>query len=528
MSEGILNKTTLYVVKEVEEGTYLEPQSGSDAISAQEDGSNDFIIPTKEILERSNLNANIIKGLSRSGKKSASGTISVELKAGDNAGAPEYSPLVESALGSKIDAETAVDIPVNSNQVNHIEFDTKDNHLVSEFIVLQAVDGTKFGVMLDKTGTDAEPEVSAWTSISVGNTVTADISADTTAIEVATTVTTALNTITDIELKLTIAQEDDEGLTGTIIITQVAQGQAINPISYKVDGTVADKVTLTTATAGVLNTTTVLFCDTTDLNIGDIVVMKNSTDKILHVSPITSKDTTKITILVPFSGTVTHLTSVKKVLQYVVANSGHPSFSVTSYITSSDTNHVRTYVKGAKTTSMSLEDFSTGQQPKLSFGYEALGFDRDLESPDYTPVYDASMPIIALCVKVFKDSTLMESNELSISLENTLGFRDSITSCNGRTKSFVTAMNITGHITPYKEDDSIVNYEAWLNDTPFSLFGWAFNPDSDGNPEEIVAFYLPKCQFTEIAQSDIDGLLQDNMPFSAKDDTNGAFRIAFC
>jgi hypothetical protein len=522
MGDIILNKTTLYVKEEVTEGTYVAPASGADAVSALEDGANDFIIPVKEALERTNLNASLDKDASRTGIKSANGSIGFELKAGDSEAAPGYSPFVKSAMGEEVAAAAAETIGTDIEQIDTITFLAKASHAASEFFVIYAADGTAFACMLDTTGADAEPVVAAWTDIDAGKKATADISGATTDDEVAAIVKTSLDTITDIEDDITITITDE-----VITLTQVSEGETSVPVSYLVDGT-AGNVVVAQTRAGILNTTTQAFCTTTNFSVGDIVVFKDSSGNIKHVAPITVKTSTSITVLVAYSAALSTLSTVKRVLQYNVADSGHKSLSITSYKTSNDTNHIEEYAAGAKVTTMAIENFSTGQQPTISFSYEAMSFSRAVDDPSYTPSYDTSLPVVALCVKLYQDTTSIEMNELSLSLENTLGFKTTVTDCNGRVGSRVTGRSITGSIMPYKSDTAITNYTRWLNDTTFSLFGWAYNPDSSNEMTEIVAFYLPSCQFTEITQADLDGLVQENLPFAARANAAGAFRLAFC
>ena len=176
---------------------------------------------------------------------------------------------------------------------------------------------------------------------------------------------------------------------------------------------------------------------------------------------------------------------------YETADSGHPSFSITRYITSDDTNHVEDYAAGCKVTSMSIENFVTGQQPTVSFGYEGLSYTRADSDPSYGTTFDSSLPVIALSAYIYQDGTAIQVNEMTLSLENTLGFKTTTCNANGRVGARVTNRTISGTILPYKQDDSIADYTKWLNDTTFSLFGYAYNPDSSGNLTEVCAFYLP-------------------------------------
>lgn len=273
---------------------------------------------------------------------------------------------------------------------------------------------------------------------------------------------------------------------------------------------------VTTKASG--NTGTVLAienADIADFAVGDIILIKESGG--YHVSPITAVDDTtdaaEITLLVPkASGSFSNSVVIAKATIYTVANSGHPSLSITKYVEDA----VREVAKGCRVTSMSLESFSTGQLPTFNFGFEGLDFDRTLTAPSYSPSYDATLPPIVLDARAYVDGDEVMVNEVSFSLENSLGYKTAISESNGRASSRVTQRTITGTFNPYKEDDDLSNYNKFVNNTAFSLFAYAKNPTSTpGEFENIVAFYLPNCLITEMGEADQDGILQDALTFSA-------------
>lgn len=255
--------------------------------------------------------------------------------------------------------------------------------------------------------------------------------------------------------------------------------------------------------------------DISKFNVGDIIMVKQS--GAYHVSPITAKVTTggsaSITMLVAHpSGDCTDSVVIEKFTTYTVANSGHPSLSISKYVDSA----VRETATGARVTSMALENFSTGQIPTLNFGFDGLDFDRSLTAPDYTPSYDSALPPIVLDARLYMDGTSIEVNEVAFSLENTLGFATSISAANGRTSGRATKRAITGSFNPYKQDNSIANYTKFKNNTAFSLFAYAMVPTTNaGEFGQVVAFYMPNCLITELGEADQDGLLQETISFTA-------------
>ena len=285
------------------------------------------------------------------------------------------------------------------------------------------------------------------------------------------------------------------------------------------------QITTTTTTKASGNTGSVLQIEDADIskfNVGDIVMVKQS--GAYHVSPISAKSTgagtATITLLIPkASGSFSNSVVVSKSTTYIVADSGHPSLSISKYVE----NAVLEKALGCKVTSMALENFATGQIPSFSFGFEGLNFDRSLTPIPHTPSYDTALPPIVLDGRLYMDGTSIEVNEISVQLENALGFKTSISAENGRVSSRATERTITGTFNPYKADDSVANYTKYKNNTAFSLFAYAkVRTSTAGEFGNVVAIYMPNCIITELGEGDQDGLLQDSITFSANRGTAGS------
>lgn len=223
---------------------------------------------------------------------------------------------------------------------------------------------------------------------------------------------------------------------------------------------------------------------------------------------------------------------IAPVTQYSTANSGHPSLSISKYVESAK----REIGAGCKVTSMSIENFTTGQIPSVNFGFEGLSFDRTLTAPPFTPSYDSSLPPIALRACLYQDGTQVQVNSITMSLENTLGFVTSTCSENGRISSRVTERTITGTFNPYKQDDSLTQFEKFKCNEPYTLFVYAFNPLLDANCnftgefEQATAMLLTNCITTELGESDQDGLLVNDITFEATRGPEGSdeeLKLAF-
>ena len=165
---------------------------------------------------------------------------------------------------------------------------------------------------------------------------------------------------------------------------------------------------------------------------------------------------------------------------------------------------------------MGLNNFSTGQLADFSFKMEGLDFDHSLTAPSYTPSYDSALPAIVLSAYVYQDGTALAINELNFSVENSIAYKTSTASANGKISSRLTGRTVSGSINPYKQDDSIANFNKFKNNTEFSLFGYMAVPNgTDGEFKDVVAFYMPNCLITEYSEGDQDGLLQEQLSFSA-------------
>ena len=250
-----------------------------------------------------------------------------------------------------------------------------------------------------------------------------------------------------------------------------------------------------------------------------------------HVSPIIEVDSTalqeSITLLIPYGVAFSDNVKVAAATQYY-HKSGAPTLSVTNYLG----GEIREKAIGMRPVSAELANFATGQLPEMSFSLEGLDFDREVGQPLFTPAYDsqdgAEAPVV-LCSKVYKDSTELTLNSLSISFTNTLGFLTSTASCAGKISSRITKFAVGFTINPYMEDDDVDLFDLFKDNTGFSIFGSSNNYGaSQDAKEQVVAFYMPNCRIPEIATGDEDGILTDAINGTAhKDLGNDTIFIAF-
>jgi len=286
-------------------------------------------------------------------------------------------------------------------------------------------------------------------------------------------------------------------------------------------------ITTTTTTKASGNTGSVLQIEDADISkfaVGDIIAVKESGAH--HVGAITAVATgvgvatITITPAKP-SGVFSNSVVISKSKMYYTANSGHPPLSVSIY----QGNTIRQSAVGCKVSSMSIENFSTGQLASMNFALEGLTFDQVDGAAPHTPTFDSGLPPVILSACVYKDGTSIDINEFGISVANTLSFITATCNANGRASSRVTKREITGSINPYKDDTSVANHTAFIAGTTFSLLVRAYIPSSTAGEMtmgSIVGIYLPNCFTTELATGDQDGILTDQISFKATRGTTGA------
>ena len=159
----VKDKTLIAVKREVTEGTYVAPSAGADFIQVITDGWE--IVPAKELIDRDVLTSSIGKVTPRTGIKSATATLPIEMKASGTEGdAPEYGLLIEEALGGSrtIAAQNTTKAAGNTATVLQIEdADIGDYSVGDGIIVLEPGDHTPSVITaVDPTGGSANITVS--------------------------------------------------------------------------------------------------------------------------------------------------------------------------------------------------------------------------------------------------------------------------------------------------------------------------------------------------------------------------------
>lgn len=280
------------------------------------------------------------------------------------------------------------------------------------------------------------------------------------------------------------------------------------------------------------NSATVLQIEDADISkysVGDIVVVEES--GAYEMRPISAVDPSggaaNITLAFALAnGAPADNVVVSAFQTYLTAASGHPTLSLAYYWA----NEIRQSAAGCRVTSMSLDNYTTGQLALFNFGMEGLSYDEIDGAAPFTPVFDSETPPILLDACVFRNGVALDMNTLALSLANTLGYTTNLCDANGRTSSRIVSREITGSINPYKDDASTAFFDGWNDGTEFSLFARAFNPSGvsgEWDKGSIVGIWLPQCFATEFSTQDAEGLLVDQIGFRATRGVDGSSEEMF-
>lgn len=258
-----------------------------------------------------------------------------------------------------------------------------------------------------------------------------------------------------------------------------------------------------------------------------VVILQSGAHHVAFVSAVASGS---ITIFPVMPSTPSNGVEIAKCVTYLPANANHPVYTVNGYWG----NEIREQAIGCRSASMSIENFTTGDIPTQKFQFEGVNFDEVDGVAPHTPSYDAGLPPLALCANIYQDGSAIQLNELSVSVENTVGFLTSVTSCDGRISGRITERKVSGKFNPYKDDTSVTNFTKFSANTLFSLVAVLGNHSTVAGEYDlgsIVAFYLPNCLLTDKKVGDADGILVEDMSFSANRGTDGTSEeiiVGFC
>ena len=269
-------------------------------------------------------------------------------------------------------------------------------------------------------------------------------------------------------------------------------------------------------TASVINIADV---DIGDFNRGDIVVIKEA--GAFHMSPITEVDdaigAANITLLVPMASAPSDAVVIAPATIYYGANSGHSNLTVSAWMEGA----IKMQASGCKVASMSLDNFSTGQLPSMNFSLNGMNYVEAISAQSVVADFDSATPPLVLSACVYMDGVQVVVQDVSLSVDNTVGRITSTCEANGIKGQLIGERAISGSFTAYMSTLDVAIYDKFNANTEFSLFLRAQNPSGvPGETQNHIGVYLPKCIITGQPKADSDGVVTIQVAFQAGFDAN--------
>lgn len=265
------------------------------------------------------------------------------------------------------------------------------------------------------------------------------------------------------------------------------------------------------------NTTTFIAIEDADIskyNKGDIILIKKAGDYM--PTPIASVVSTpgSAGLNLPFAlpSAPGHSQTIEKLTTYY-----HSSAEVPLSVTSFDGGEIENRGIGMDVASATLEGWSANETPSWNFSLRGLDVEKSVATPSVPADFssDALVPVMQNA-KAYIGGVAIDYVELGLSIENTLVDQPAANRSSGKVGTRKTALNISGSINPYMEDDNVDRWDNFNDGDTTNLFVWGGNPTgTDGEFNQIVAMWLPKVKITNMPAGDQDGVLTDNIEFSA-------------
>ncbi len=256
------------------------------------------------------------------------------------------------------------------------------------------------------------------------------------------------------------------------------------------------------------------------MQVGDFIVILEAGAH--HSAFVTSVGASSFNYLPAPASAPSDSVELAKSVTYYPADFGHSAFSQHIYWG----GEIRESSSGSRVATLALENFTTGQIPTFNISHEGLSFTEvaDAATVSFSPSYDSALPPLALNAVVAQDGVCLDVNDVSFSLESTIATLPSVKSADGLINSRVNARAITGSFNPYKDDTSVSQFTTFNTNALFSLILTAQNSSSTAGEFDLgscVGFYFPNCLTTEKTVGDQDGILVENLTFSANRGTSG-------
>lgn len=158
----------------------------------------------------------------------------------------EYASAIGITLNVDVDTPSAVTFDSGESEVTTLTFPTKAATTAGDYVVIYDTAGLGWAVAVDKAGGDPAPTGAIWASIPAARKAQANISADTTAAEVAARFELAFDALTSVPFAT-----DDTAANGTMIITVTARGDTTDAVVKNADDSGAGSISEAQTNQGV-------------------------------------------------------------------------------------------------------------------------------------------------------------------------------------------------------------------------------------------------------------------------------------
>ena len=338
------------------------------------------------------------------------------------------------------------------------------------------------------------------------------------------------------ELNLTRELLERDLLTDTVekeaVRTSIANVEGSIPVELKTSSTEGDapqsldvllrsllggkrQITSDQTSDDTTHTSTVIyFSDTSAFAVGDCVLIKE--DNAYEVRPIASiQEDTSITLAFALdNGAPSNSVVVSQVTTYYHDTANSISFSAEHNLGS---QAIQQQVNGLRCNSGSIENWSVGQIPTMTFGVQGLGLARVDADASETPAFSDALPPVALSACMWVDGNKLSYTEFGMSVENTVSYIQDACDADGRIASRITDQTVSVNVNPYMDDSDLSKTWDKFNDNDdVSFFIYAYNPSStSGEFANAVAIWIPQAKITASPVADNDGIIAENLEIRA-------------
>jgi len=498
---GNTRNTVAYFKKQVSQKTPVVPTSNVDGYVSIE--KPDVTTGQRELLESELLSGTIGVKKPQLGMETASASVTTEVRSHGDASSPtepDFGALMESAIGTPniSTAETVSATPAPSTsefgfstEGNIKRFDmllisnSTDGRVVrfAESMKLDVVTGVNDAIDFNEGGAELNATLAAGTYLHGGSDVSGSIGEEIKSkMEAvgADTYTVSAEEQVDGSYKYTVA-----GTANFALLLATGANEAIAFLELNLGFGAADLTGASSYEAGSAIHGNRVVCN---------VAMSNA----------------------PTAGDVVNAT-----VNYKPLNEGHAHFTAGFYQGNSDVDGYFEQLVGCLVSSMSVT-IETGAIAKFSFEMQALEALRTATTKaSHLPDYEEVQGLTGFNVETYLGSSLVDANNLEISVEDEVSEKKSFKEESGKIGSIVRKRTITGTVNPYA-DGTVDLYNALNNLTDYKMMVVIGQKDSGGFIlGRTVAFFMPQIMITQTKTGDIDDNMIEELNFSAHTGASG-------